>query len=226
MATGNGPWQKSIKTGNRAWVTAGLLPPSRRNKVTRQNVWTAKAFKKRNTPVVSSVTAAKRAAVAPIEAGIRWPGLIPGFNDIYPTCSALAVASHLQAALGIAMTDNDIWVLHTLAGGDVSTGTSIESVLEAAGTYWLKQDGQQARLRSFCQADENVLVSGLVVGLSLPHDGHAVLTQPGGMVSWGRLMPLAGEPEEAWALEWETAAAQWQVIGAGRREQEVTNHAA
>jgi hypothetical protein len=146
---------------------------------------------------------AKRAAVAPDAAR---PGLVPGFNDLYPTCSAVAVASHLFAASGIMMPDEEIWHLHRLAGGTADDGVPIEDVLEAAREYPVRGTALQARLRSFFRTDLNVIAPGLIVGISLPHDGHAVVTQPGGMVSWGWLLPLNGEPEEAWALEWEVLA--------------------
>ena len=78
----------------------------------------------------------------------------------------------------------------------------IEDVLAAASEYWHRFGNGCARLQSYVPADLSVIVAGLVVGIALPHAGHTVLTAPGGMISWGQLLPYDGEPEEAWALEW------------------------
>jgi hypothetical protein len=148
------------------------------------------------TPVSSKA----RGAVMPVELvlpGSAWP---LGCNDLVPTCASVAVACHLQAATGFTMSDEAILKLHQRAGGD--NGASIENVLEAIKGDWLAFDHRHVRLLSFFPTDEQCLIAGLVVGVRLPHAGHAVLSAPGGMVSWGRYMPWDGEPEEAWALEW------------------------
>ena len=198
-------WQRVLGSAvSRKWV-AGGLPAGKRawtvaqKKRTPSQVQAQAANQKASTPLVTAARAVKRAAVQPV--GITWQA--PGFNDIYPTCSAVAVASHLTYATGIVLSDNAIWRLHKQAGGSEDGSVSIEAILQVASSYWGSGFMRQAKLRNFCRADLNVLVSGLVVGISLPHDGHAVLTQPDGIVSWGRLMPPFGEPGEAWALEWE-----------------------
>jgi hypothetical protein len=147
----------------------------------------------------------KVAAVAPepllLAPGSGWP---TGCNDTDPTCAAVAVACHLQAATGFTLTDEEILKLHKLAGGGAPSGVRISDVLEAmTGQGWRAWSPcGRFRLLSFFQTDEQLLVAGLVVGVTLGHEGHAVLSAPGGMISWGQYLPWDGEPEEAWALEW------------------------
>jgi hypothetical protein len=87
-----------------------------------------------------------------------------------------------------------------MAGGDDAT---IESVLETIqSTRSAFGEARKAYLTRFTRTDHNVIVSGLIVGVRLGHAGHAVVSTSRGMVSWGRVMPFAGIPEEAWALEW------------------------
>lgn len=190
QGTGVSSWQSPTgysRTGKGTGQPYKYTPPTK----------FAVGFKKPLTP--SKV----RSAVAEETA---WPGLVPGFNDIYPTCSAVAVAAHLLYSADLAISDDQIWELHRLAGGTEDEGVPIEAVLEALKSFLLKGPWWQVKLRDFCRTDENVLVAGLLVGITLPHAGHAVLTTPRGMVSWGRLMPFSGEPDEAWALEWEAPA--------------------
>jgi hypothetical protein len=154
--------------------------------------------------------AAKRQGkVAPKKAAAAGPGpvsapLLPGWslgcNDVLPSCAATAVANHLLAATGVMMAEKEVAWLHERAGGD--DGATIESVLELLAWDASVIRQRPVRLRSFTRTDEEVIVAGLVVGVSLPHARHAVLSHPQGMVSWGRVLPWAGEPYEAWALEW------------------------
>jgi hypothetical protein len=146
-------------------------------------------------PVPSKV----RAAIAPEELALG-PEWVTGCNDVAPTCASVAVAAHLQAATGFILSDEEILKMHELAGGE--RGASIENVLEVVKNNWIQFSRGRVRLLSFFQTDEQFLLSGLVVGVRLPHAGHAVLSVPGGMISWGRRMAWQGEPEEAWALEW------------------------
>ena len=146
----------------------------------------------------------KRAAVAPeplllVHPEPLWP---TGCNDISPTCASTAVACHLKAVTGLVLPDTEILRLHELAGG--GPGTSISDVLEAASLNWLKigASGARVRVQAFFRADEEFLLAGMVVGIALGHEGHAVLACPGGMISWGQFMPWEGEPDEAWCLEW------------------------
>lgn len=145
----------------------------------------------------------KKAAVLPgsplVLPGSQWP---LGCNDIAPTCAATAVACHLQAATGVTLTSREIMRLHRLAGG--GPGTSISDALEAMRVHSGDFSDGQIRLRSFLRTDEQLIVAGLIVGLKLGHEGHAVVSVPGGMISWGQFMPWDGEPDEAWACEWGT----------------------
>jgi len=197
---GGGPWQRVYTPRrSRSWVTRTLLPTGQKQfaalqaKQTAQQKHQAALYKASVSPLVTANTAAKRAAMAS-----DVMSKVPGFNDVYPTCSALAIAYHLATVTGIVLADDEILALHRLAGGTVDSGTSIEAALEAA-----RSGGCRVRLRDFFRVAEDAPVPGLVMGISLPHDGHAVLTHPAGMVSWGRLMPFTGQREEAWALEWD-----------------------
>jgi len=147
-------------------------------------------------------TPVNRAAVMPEEISLASPGATwpMGCNEVAPTCASVAVACHLLAATGFVMTDEDILKLHEMSGGD--DGASISDVLEVVSQQWLSFAQRRVRLLTFFQTDETFLLSGLVVGVKLPHAGHAVLSCPGGMISWGRFMEWQGEPQEAWALEW------------------------
>jgi len=144
-----------------------------------------------------------RAAVMPEELllypGSLWP---LGCNDVVPTCAAVAVACHMQAATGITLSDKEILHLHELSGGGDGDGVCISDVLEVIKANWLAFGRGRTKLLSFFPTDEDCLVAGLVVGIRLPHAGHAVVSVPGGMISWGRRMAWDGVPEEAWCLEW------------------------
>ena len=191
------------RTRAAAIAKTGKPPPASKARHAAAQRWAAAgraaqaAKRQGKKPVPSKV----RGALAPDELalypGSQWP---TGCNDLVPTCASVAVAAHLQAAAGILLPEEEILRLHQLAGGD--NGASIENVLEAFKASAFLFGRGRVRLLSFFQTDEQCLVSGLVVGVRLPHAGHAVLSCPGGMISWGRRMPWEGEPEEAWCLEW------------------------
>jgi hypothetical protein len=144
----------------------------------------------------------KAAAVAPGLAA-RLPGWwLPGCNDVAPTCAATAVANHLLASTGLAMSEDQVMALHALAGGTGEDAVAIADVLEAIQGRRMGAGNGSARLHAFTPVDTSVILTGLVVAVSLPHARHAVLSHPQGMVSWGQVLPWDGEPEEAWALEW------------------------
>jgi len=197
----------------RAWAAAGRAAQQRKHaKPTAAQhqaalKWAAagraaRQAKKAGGKAVVAKLPAVRAAVMPEEVvlpGADWP---LGCNDVAPTCSAVAVAAHLRAATGRTMRETDILALHQIAGGE--SGASIESVLECLRSkpYVFATALGGMRLRHFFRTDDQCIVAGLVVGIRLGHEGHAVVSAPGGMISWGRFMPWDGEPEEAWALEW------------------------
>jgi hypothetical protein len=178
---------KSVSAGRKAAATR------------KRNIAAAAAARGKKTPVVAK----KVAAVAPEETAVRLPGFswLMACNDFAPTCAAAAVANHLLACTGLAMSEDDILQLHTMAGGD--NGADIAAVLECMHAHRnCFGAASKAWLATYTRTDEDVIVAGLVVGVRLPHAGHAVLSHPQGMVSWGRVMPFAGVPQEAWALEW------------------------
>jgi hypothetical protein len=138
------------------------------------------------------------------------PGYPPGYAgsvdqlydppdlDFYPACAAAAVAEHLAKFTGIIVPDASVLRLN-----EIVQTPPLSDLLE-----YLKAEGFPGtgiRLSHFepCGPDYDV-VDGLLYGVQLPRSGyHAVLAVPGGMISWGRLLPLHGTPEEAWWLEWE-----------------------
>lgn len=193
---------------SKAWAAAGRAAQRGRPRTQAQHLAALKWAAAGRAAQAAGKSAKKAAAKPKTRAAVAPAGLAPardwllGGNDVLPTCAAAAIANHLLAATGIAMTDEEILHLHLLAGGD--NGATIASALEAYGEYWGRLCRGKARLRTFTRTDENIIVAGLVVGITLPHAGHAVLSCPGGMISWGHVLPWAGEPEEAWALEWET----------------------
>lgn len=147
----------------------------------------------------------KAAAIAPprpLDPPRDLPGWSMGCNDIGPTCASAAVANHLLAHTGLAMTEQEVILLHMLAGG--SDGADIPSVLEALRSRPALAAGGRAGVAGFFRADEELAVPGLVVVTALAHGRHAVLSHPAGMVSWGGVLPWEGAPLEAWAIEWAT----------------------
>lgn len=142
--------------------------------------------------------APKKKAALPVTTLIR-PGTpqiwLPGCNDDLDTCGPVAVANHLLAATGIITPDREILALYEAAGGD--GGASLADVLEAVSA-----DGLAGAKLTCCERMEEA-APGLVCGVRMRRGYHAVLAHPYGMISWGLVMAFAGEPEEAWALEWE-----------------------
>lgn len=138
----------------------------------------------------------KKAALPVAVCDYTGPSLwMPGCINELPVCYATAIANHLLAATGIVSTDADILKLHELAGGD--DGARIDLALEAARDHGLAG----VKLKGFdgCEA----IFPGMVVGIQTRRGYHAVLAHPYGMISWGLLLPRHGEPQEAWALEWD-----------------------
>lgn len=182
-------------------ATAAAAAARKRSVSAKKAAVTRKASARKGKGAAKPV---KRGAISP-DVTDNLPGWTPtwnmGCNDVYPTCAAAAVANHLLASTGLMMNEDDILSLHKMAGGD--TGADIASVLECIQSH-RSCFGQASRayLATFTRTDEDCIVAGLVVGISLPHGGHAVLSHPRGMVSWGRVLPFAGIPEEAWALDW------------------------
>ena len=197
---------RAAQAGNRAAYRKahqGQNPPPTKAQHQAGLKWAAagRASQLRKRQGKPPVTPKKRAAVMPDEllVPVRGPWL-EGCNDVMPTCAAVAVANHLLAATGTVMPDDEILRLHRMAGGD--DGATIENVLQVLHSYRQYFVGAKRYLAHFTRTDADVIVAGLVVGVKLTHAGHAVLSHPRGMVSWGQVLPWDGEPEEAWALEW------------------------
>lgn len=144
------------------------------------------------------------------------------------TIEALAMLLRLQ---GFKVSGDDVLDLHWLAGGDADEGLPIAAGLGAAWRFglggarparWREMDGAAhrwtaagepgypARLRLDHRPDDHLGDRDLLIlGLELPGP-HAVLATPDGWWSWGEPFSLADWPgaviEEAWAVEWVTAA--------------------
>lgn len=176
------PRTKSQTQASLKWASAGRASQAAR--------------KQGKTPPKKAAVMAPPKLVSPRDL----PGWSLGCNDWGPTCASAAVANHLLAHTGLAMTEQEVMLLHMLAGGDA--GADIPSVLEALLSRPALAAGGRAGVTSFFRADEDLAVPGLIVVTALAHGRHAVLSHPLGMVSWGRVLPWEGEPLEAWAVEW------------------------
>ena len=116
-----------------------------------------------------------------------------GLHDL-PVCGPVAIAEHLLAATGVYATDEQILDLAARA----PDGCLADYVVEAAS-------GGLAgvRLARFWRCDDESAVPGYLCGVRFRGGYHAVLMYPGGMLSWGMIMPVAGVPLECWWLEWD-----------------------
>lgn len=116
-----------------------------------------------------------------------------GLHDL-PVCGPVAIAEHLLAATGVYATDSEILDL-----ADRTPGGCLADYLEQAATGGLAG----VRLAYFWRCDDELAVPGLVYGVQFRRGYHTVLMVPGGMLSWGMLLPVTGRPLEAWALKWD-----------------------
>lgn len=157
--------------------TAKQVAASRHNLVKARAAQRARKGKKQG--------AQKKTAQAPLLDGL---GL-----HLLPACGAVAVAASLQAWTGLTVPAAGVWDLYLKAGE-----TSIENVLGVVADTGLAG----WRLAAFEPADPGIFHPWLLYGLQLAHGYHAVLATASGMLSWGMELPLAGEPQEAWMLEW------------------------
>jgi hypothetical protein len=120
---------------------------------------------------------------------------------LLPSCAPVAIAAHLAAFTGVIAPADDILALHAKSSGRLTLAELLEllAVDDFAGM----------RLESFRRCDPDVTVPGWLYGLDTSLGYHAVLALPGAMTSWGRVLPLSGQPREAWHLEW-AAALSWE----------------
>lgn len=139
--------------------------------------------------------AATKTAKAPMRAALEVPGGSISSLHFLPVCGAVAVAAHLYAATGILPTDEQIVSLANKAGE-----SSIGDLLECVAV----EGFCGIRLLERCRCAP-VTVPGLICGLETENGYHSVLAAPGGMLSWGLLLPWPRWPDEAWYLEWASA---------------------
>jgi hypothetical protein len=130
--------------------------------------------------------AAKKKPQAPLDTG--------DWLHALPVCGPVAIAAHLQYWTGAIASAGMIW--------DLAMKTFQLPALADLLEYVMAEGFASMKLESFwsCQLEEPV--EGLLYGISHPAGYHAVLAVPGGMASWGRILPYEGEPAEAWHLEW------------------------
>ena len=114
---------------------------------------------------------------------------------LLPACAPVALAEHLRFWTGAHIPDEEILALHRMLGG----GATVTDVFEAAA----EREFCGFRPDTWTRCDVSTQgVPGLIYGLTVTAGYHAVLAVPGGMRSWGLVLPWPGEPEEAWHLEW------------------------
>jgi hypothetical protein len=158
----------------------------------RQNLVKARAAQKARRAGKKFVT--KKQAQAPDS---RETSAVPTGQNIHliPSCAAVALAEHLHFWTGTAVPEKKILELHGVLGG----GALITDVFEAAAE--LSFCGFRPDTWTRCDVSTEG-VTGLIYGLTVTAGYHAALAVPGGMLSWGLVLPWPGEPEEAWHLEW------------------------
>jgi hypothetical protein len=170
---------------------------AKQKQASRQNLVRARAAQSARRAGKKFVTSKQAKAGIPDRSGVRIDddlGLGEAALHSLPVCAAVAVAASLMYQTGAEPDPRETWALHKLAGA-----STIAGVIEAAAYRGLGG----WRIAAFCPWDPDVQLDGLVYGIQLAIGYHAVLTVPGGMFSWDTVLPLAGEPEEAWLIEWE-----------------------
>lgn len=110
-----------------------------------------------------------------------------------PVCAAVAIAASCEYQTGAFVEPAEIWRLYKLAGA-----ATLGGVIEAAAATGMAG----YRIASWQPWDPDVMLDGLVYGVAIEEGYHAVLTVPGGMLSWDTIVPRRGDPAEAWIIEW------------------------
>jgi hypothetical protein len=154
------------------------------------------AASRRNLAIARAAQRARASGKPAVSAKkVKAPGG-PGLHEL-PLCGPAAVAEHLAVYTGIVVPDESVLALHRIVQ-PARLGDLLE-YLQAEGF-----PGTGEKLAHFERCDPDCGAPGLVYGIQLRYGYHAVLAMPEGtMASWGKLMPRAGTPEEAWWLEWE-----------------------
>jgi hypothetical protein len=174
-------------------VAAHKPRTAKQKQAARQNLVKARSAQKSRRAGKAPV--ARKKPQAPDTLGR--PGVRTGEVPLHslPVCAAVAVAASLEYQTGILVSADDIWRLHLRSSGS----TALADLLGLVAVEGLAGH----RLESFHPWDPGVRLDGLIYGVQLPGLGyHAVVTVPGGMLSWDTVLPLRGEPEEAWMALW------------------------
>ena len=187
--------QRAADVANLARARAALkgrVRTPRQIAASRRNLARARAA--RHARAQGKTPAPRKAAQAPAP-GTRTLSGDLGELLTLPACGPVALAEHLRAHTGAVASTADILALW-LATEPAALG----ELFEAARDIGLGGH----RLAYFEQYDPETDMPGLVYGISLGTGRyHAALAVPGGMISWCRVVPRNGTPEEAWHLEWE-----------------------
>jgi hypothetical protein len=125
------------------------------------------------------------------------PWITAGNDEKYDCCIAVAIANHLWISTGLRLTDEQVWMLHAVGGGE-----DVEQTLEAAssGELW-----DNVHLEDYAKLETGEPLEGALL-ISFPTDNgdHVALLLPDGkMASWGESYPVPDHVEEAWALKWQ-----------------------
>jgi hypothetical protein len=189
-ASTQSPRQRAASIGNLVKARAA----QRRSGALHHHTARQKSASRQNLVKARAAQSSRRSGKTPaVRKAAQAPWGDDGLHSL-PLCAAVAVAASLREQTGIVVPDADI-----LALGDNLAGGCLGDYLEAAATVGLAG----RRLLSFEPAAPDLFFPGLVYGIQLSIGHHAVLTTRGGMLSWGRVLPLLGTPEEAWILDWE-----------------------
>jgi hypothetical protein len=121
------------------------------------------------------------------------PTQSPVSLHLLPACAPVALAEHLAFMTGVRAAAPGILALHEQLG-PVSIGDMLEAVA-AAGFAGMT-------LEAWTRCDEDQPSPGLLAGIRLRAGYHAIVTVPGGMASWGLVLPPPGALAEAWQLDW------------------------
>ena len=182
----------NLKQARAAEATRKRTP--KQIQASRQNLVKARAAQRSRRAGKKGVT--KKQAQAPdtrSRSGVSIEGV--SLHSL-PVCAAVAIAASCEYQTGAAVEPAEIWSLHKLAGR-----TNLAGVIEAAAGTGMAGH----RIASWAPWDPDVPLDGLVYGVRIEEGYHAVLTVPGGMLSWDTVIARTGTPEEAWLIEWAIA---------------------
>jgi hypothetical protein len=111
-------------------------------------------------------------------------------------CVAVAAANHLLYHTGYRVNDNQVTYLQVLCDNRLSVALDRLDYYEA----WAP-----ASLSEYGIVNPADAKPGMIVGFQTPNGDHCGLLMPGNkVVSWGEIVPLESEIEEAWEVIWVT----------------------